>query len=118
MISKLDNVPVPLIMTEFGQYCCPASGKCDNYNGTYNGKHMGYVDAILDIAQQKNISWTIWSWQPFSWHDKISAKDICNGPVINKRDDPKTNTMGSLQNTTTAGGANFIDLWNLYYGNA
>ncbi len=58
------SVSKPLIITEFGQYCCVASGACYQYPGTYNGIAMGYSAAILTIAAKYNVSWTIWAWKP------------------------------------------------------
>jgi hypothetical protein len=54
----------PVIITEFGQFCCDTDGSCYKYPGTWNGVKMGYDEAILTISEDKNVSWTPWSWRP------------------------------------------------------
>jgi len=54
----------PMILTEFGQFCCATDGECYNYPGTWNGVAMGYAEAIMTIAKTNGISWTPWSWRP------------------------------------------------------
>jgi hypothetical protein len=78
LLSTLAASGRPLIMTEFGQYCCPdpangePSGVCSDgaagagadYDGTWAGKTMSYNDAILTIGAGYGISWTAWAWVP------------------------------------------------------
>jgi len=59
-----ENTNKPVIITEFGQFCCPTDGECYKYPGEWNGQHMGYDEAILHISTQYNISWTPWAWRP------------------------------------------------------
>ena len=54
----------PIILTEFGQFCCETDGKCGLYEGTWGGEQMGYAEAIVRISQQYAISWTPWAWRP------------------------------------------------------
>jgi len=54
----------PLIVTEFGQFCCDTHGSCYGYEGTWDGKKMGYDEAIINISQQYGVSWTPWAWKP------------------------------------------------------
>ena len=54
----------PLIITEFGQSCCPTNGACEECPGTYDGKTMGYDEAILAIANKHQVSWLPWAWRP------------------------------------------------------
>ena len=54
----------PIIITEFGQSCCPTKGKCEQCPGTYDGKTMGYDEAILTVANKHQVSWLPWAWRP------------------------------------------------------
>ena len=54
----------PMIMTEFGQFCCDTHGSCYQYNGSFEGQQMGYVEAVMSIAAANGISWTPWAWRP------------------------------------------------------
>jgi len=60
------NTKFPVIMTEFGQYCCATNGDCYDYIGKYENKSMGYNEALLTIAAKLNISWTAWAWRPYA----------------------------------------------------
>lgn len=59
-----DGTEKPIIITEFGQFCCDTDGVCYNYPGNWEGETMGYDEAILSIARDQNVSWTPWSWRP------------------------------------------------------
>ena len=54
----------PVILTEFGQFCCDTDGECYNYPGEWNGVKMGYAEAIIRIADTYGASWLPWSWRP------------------------------------------------------
>jgi hypothetical protein len=54
----------PIVITEFGQFCCDTNGSCYAYPGSWNGNNVGYDEAILMISQEYNISWFPWSWRP------------------------------------------------------
>lgn len=67
----------PLIVTEFGQYCCPSDGVCYSYPGSYDGHSVGYVEAILQICAKHSVSWLGWAWRP-------QATDaVCDSPDMN-----------------------------------
>jgi len=52
MVKQMQaGTDAPLIVTEFGQFCCDTHGKCFGYDGTWNGKKMGYDEAIVNISQ-------------------------------------------------------------------
>ena len=78
------NINKPMIMT----------GTCGSYNGS-----ISYDEAILQIAQNNNISWTIWAWMP--------GNNSCDYPSIISN--------GKLQNTTATGGGNIADLFSKYF---
>ena len=59
--SMITNVGKPVILTEAGQYCCVSNGDCGSYTASNN---VGYLEAILQIAQKYNLSWTVWGWIP------------------------------------------------------
>lgn len=78
-VDTLKAVNKPIILTEFGQYCCSADGACYLYSGVYNGEKMGYVEALLSIAKEESISWTAWAYRP----QKNSGGASCNQPDAN-----------------------------------
>ena len=39
-------------------------GACESCPATYDGKNMGYDEAILTIATKYGISWLPWAWRP------------------------------------------------------
>ena len=53
--SKTDK---PAILTEFGQFCCATNGSCGLFEGTWDGKDMGYAEAVVTIAETYGVSWT------------------------------------------------------------
>ena len=75
----------PIIITEGGQFCCPTNGPCGPpanptaYPGIWNGNSMGYMEAILQICRQNDISWTLWSWRP-------NTIGYCCSPDVNSAD--------------------------------
>ena len=86
----------PLVMTEFGQYCCPdpanadagyATGVCSDgagsagadYDGTWLGRPASYNDAVLSAATARNASWLAWAWVPGGVHGAA----LCAYPMIN-----------------------------------
>jgi hypothetical protein len=104
-ICQIQSLNRPVILTELGQYCC-GNSNCYLYTGTYNGTSMGYVNAILEIAKEMNISWTIWAWRPNGGFD-------CAQPDVNSGDSlaaPSANCTGN-----TGCGADFVSLWKTYY---
>ena len=59
--SKTDK---PIILTEFGQFCCDTNGSCGLYEGKWDGEEMGYAEAVVTVAQTYGASWTPWAWRP------------------------------------------------------
>lgn len=96
--NVINSTNRPIICTELGQYCCSSNGACGNYNGTYNNQNIGYVQAILEICQSLNISWTAWAW---------TANQGCYYPVVNNGD--------SLYSPVNNQGADWTTLWKQYY---
>jgi len=76
----LEGTGKPLIITEFGQYCCPANGPCYQYSGQYDGQNMGYVEAVMNVNVKYDVSWTTWAWRPNSG----TASADCNQPDANE----------------------------------
>lgn len=105
-VQTLKGLNKPIIMTEFGQYCCKADGECYLYNGEYNGQSMGYVEALLTIAKKEEISWTAWAYRPQS----ASGGADCN--------QPDANDGLSLYNASSynGNGAPWAVLYPKYYG--
>ncbi|HVH99620.1 MAG TPA: cellulase family glycosylhydrolase [Enhygromyxa sp.] len=91
---------VPIVLSELGQYCCPDDGACSNYDGTYNGTAMGYVQAVFEVAQSYGVSWTPWAWRPNAGAD-------CTQPDVNDN--------LALASSTGSGGADFASLFPTYY---
>ena len=54
----------PVILTEFGEFCCETNGACGLFEGSWDGHDMGYAEAIIYIADTYGLSWTPWSWRP------------------------------------------------------
>jgi hypothetical protein len=99
----------PIIATEFGQYCCATNGACYQYDGTYQSKSMGFVEALMNVFTSQGISWTIWGWRPGSGGD-------CNQPDANTGSElftPSSNHQGanvkalfaSFYGTSSTGGS-------------
>jgi hypothetical protein len=94
----------PLVMTEFGQFCCDTNGECYQYPGSWDGNEVGYVEALLMISQKYHVSWFPWSWRPngqaFPAHE---CQDI-NGD----------GTTFKLAHPTDGEGADWQTLWDKY----
>jgi len=95
----------PVIVTEFGQYCCARDGACFAYPGTWKGAAMGYVEAILQICSQRNVSWLGWAWRP-----QAEAAN-CDGPDMNGENG---NTY-RLSSASGGQGANWARLFATYF---
>ena len=95
----------PVIITEFGQFCCDTNGACYKYPGTWNGVKMGYDEAILTISQDKNVSWTPWSWRPTNQgnYEGHECQDL-NGNA----------DAVTLSHPTDGKGADWEHLWATY----
>lgn len=102
-LDALMNAPRrrPVMVTEFGQYCCATSGACYQYSGVWNGRPMGYVEALLEVMAARDVSWTVWGWRPGTGGD-------CN--------QPDANTGDSLFSPVNGAGANYATLWPRFYG--
>ena len=75
MVQKIQSASKkPVIITEFGQYCCPTIGECYAYNGEWHGKTLGYTEAIVNVAMEYGVSWTPWAWRPGA----TKGSTICN----------------------------------------
>jgi len=128
----------PVIATEFGQYCCPdpsnegvSMGTCSDgaqavgadYDGSYKGEVVSYNDAILSIAHERNVSWTMWAWVP-------GGDGNCGYPMMNVGTELIGHNSGSWGQGTLTGkakcnrhvtvtdnakGANITYLWNKHY---
>lgn len=93
----------PMIITEFGQLCCDTNGSCFDYNGGYDGKAMGYDEAIMSISQTYNVSWTAWAWRP----------EAANYEG-HKCQDVNADGGSKLANPTDGKGADWLTLWSKY----
>jgi len=104
MLQQISSTNVPVIATELGQYCCPASGSCYLYSGTYNGVAMGYVQAIFTILEEQQFSWTVWGWRP-------NTAGSCSGPDAN-------NGLSLYSAAANQGqGADYVNLFPIFYPN-
>lgn len=93
----------PVIVTEFGQFCCPTDGECFQYKGQYDGKNMGYDEAILSVAEKYGVSWTPWAWRPTaSNYDAGKCQDI------------NADGGDKLAHPTDGNGADWATLWTKY----
>jgi len=101
----IDGTGRPLIITEFGQYCCPADSACYLYDGTFEGSSMGYVEAVLNLNQRYDVSWTAWAWRPNS-----QGGGDCNQPDMNDGAELINSDDYNGQ------GANWSRLFPLFYG--
>jgi len=112
MVKKIKDAGItkPLVITEFGQSCCDTDGQCYQYPGTWNGKAMGYVEAIINIALDQKISFLPWAWRPVAGTSNCEAGRR-NGNDINGEDG------NSKVLTTNHGGkgANFAKLFQIYW---
>jgi len=96
----------PAIVTEFGQQCQPTAGAAEHCEGTYDGKTMGYDEAVMTIASKYGVSWLPWAWRP-----------IANGPNTKTCMDVNggTDPAGlSLAHPTDGRGADFKTLWSAF----
>jgi hypothetical protein len=110
-VQKMMNATdKPIIITEFGQGCQPTHGAAEKCPGTYDGKVMGYSEAILTIAQKHSVSWLPWAWRPMAGGPNLKTCQDVNGG---------TNPAGlSLAHPTGGNGTDFLDLWTRFAGNA
>ena len=94
----------PVIITEFGQFCCDTNGSCYDYNGTWDGQNLGYDEAIIKISQKYGVSWNPWSWRPQAdGYEDNQCQDI-NGD----------GTGLKLVHPTDGKGADWATLWDTY----
>jgi len=108
-IQKLVNgTDKPVIITEFGQSCQPTEGGAEQCSGTYEGKTMGYDEAILTIAQKYSVSWLPWAWRPMA-----AGPNTKNCQDVNGGTDP---AGLSLAHPTDGKGADFLGLWKRFAG--
>jgi hypothetical protein len=110
-VEKLFNgTDKPVIITEFGQGCQPTAGAAEQCEGTYEGKKMGYDEAILTIAQKHGVSWLPWAWRPMTTGPNTKNCQDANGG---------TDPAGlSLAHPTDGKGADFKALWERFGGQA
>merc|ERR1719183_3008573 len=106
--AVLQKTARPVIFTEFGQACCPTHGACMSCPGTYDGKAMGYAEAVLTIAQKHGVSWLPWAWKPMAHGpNPHNCQDVNGG----------TDPVGlSLYTPTDGKGADFKGLWDRFAG--
>lgn len=62
----VENTDKPIILTEFGQFCCDTDGACYDYNGTWDGHTFGYNEAIINISNKYGASWMPWAFRPIT----------------------------------------------------
>ena len=94
----------PVIITEFGQFCCDTDGSCFDYNGNWDGHNIGYSEAIIRISQKYGVSWTPWSWRPMAPDYESHACQDVNGD----------GTGLGLAHPTDGKGADWLTLWKQY----
>ena len=98
----------PVIMTEFGQYCCGSNlQKCpNNPNLLCNSHNTGdnFSFNIINMAAQYDISWTAWAWWGVSGYECDSIRK-CND---------LRNENGSYVSNGTYGGAPWQLIWSNY----
>eukprot|EP00483_Globobulimina_turgida_P008236 UN08252 len=103
----------PVILTEFGQYCCAANPeKCSNgATGKCNGNVNTADDFsynVVNMAMQYDISWTAWAWwgsQPYDCEDLKSCNNL-------------RNVDGSYVSNGTWGGAPWETIWREVVNNS
>jgi len=78
----LDGTGRPLIITEFGQYCCTDNGACYLYSGVFDNKQMGFVEAVLTVNQRYDVSWTAWAWRPNGGSGDCIQPDANDGTAL------------------------------------
>ena len=100
----IDETNRPVIATELGQYCCPQpDGRCYEYPDSFDGRAMGYVEAVFNVLEQHAAGWTVWAWRPGSGGE-------CGQPDVNTGDALFTPVDGQ--------GADFAVLFPKYYSMA
>lgn len=104
----------PVIITEFGQFNC-GSGKCYNYSGVFNGQPMSYNTAILQIAQENNISWSPWAWRPNTPSDPSQPSPPVGGEQANCWGPDVNNGSQLITPFKDDQGADWKTLWHEFY---
>jgi len=104
-VAQVSQTQRPIIVTEFGQYCCPSDGVCFDYPGNWQGQNMGYVEAILQICQKHGVSWLGWAWRP-----QANTAD-CDSPDMNG---DNGNPL-KLSPASSGQGANWAKLFVKYF---
>ena len=100
VVSKTDR---PLIITEFGQACCPTTGGvCEHCPSSDHG----YDEEILIIAQENKMSWLPWAWRPTAAGPNPKTCQDVNGGGPDGND--------GLTHPTDGKGADFATLWKTY----
>jgi hypothetical protein len=100
----LEGTGRPLIITEFGQYCCAADGACYLYDGVYDGDAMGFTEAVLTVNVKYGVSWTAWAWRPNGGQGECLQPDANDGVALY---DPSRHS---------GGGADWSALFPKFYG--
>lgn len=108
VMKLINGTDKPVIVTEFGQRCQPTTGAAESCPGTYEGKAMGYDEAIMTISQKHGVSWLPWAWRPMAGGPNTKTCQDINGG---------TDPAGlSLAHPTDGKGADFLDLWKRFAG--
>lgn len=102
----INGTEKPAIITEFGQSCQPTQGAAEQCDGTYEGKTMGYDEAILTISNKYGVSWLPWAWRPTA-----TGPNTKNCQDVNGGTDPAGLI---LAHPTDGKGADFQSLWERF----
>jgi len=102
----LNSTDKPIIITEFGQACCPTDGACESCPATFNGTVMGYDQSLLTIATKNGVSWLPWAWRPGAGGMNTGTCEDLNGGGT----PPGT----GLAHPTNGKGGDFLTLWNTF----
>ena len=104
----------PVILTEFGQYCCGAKGKSCRGSGLCSNAAQGahFVHNVVNMAEQYDISWVGWAWRGTNVNNAnapcLDGMAECGQPDIRDMD----NATGTAVLTDgKRGGADWRSTW-------
>jgi len=84
-VTSLKSAVNKPMITEFGSSCSPQGGKqWYQYPGFYNNQSMSYVEAIMKICEEENVSWTKWGLRPVTIYNggNCQQNDIENSDQL------------------------------------
>eukprot|EP01121_Diplochlamys_sp_Union-15-3_P007755 TRINITY_DN1999_c0_g1_i1.p1 TRINITY_DN1999_c0_g1~~TRINITY_DN1999_c0_g1_i1.p1 ORF type:complete len:541 (+),score=94.32 TRINITY_DN1999_c0_g1_i1:32-1624(+) len=99
----------PVILTEFGQYCCGSKGTpCQSGSCSDHLHGDNFVYNVANLAEQYDLSWIGWAWRGTNINN--SHRPCQDGMA--ECNQPDMRDTGGVLTDATHGGADWQSVWN------